>query len=138
MIHRVLCCLLLLSASLAWGAGNEPVNTLPTAGSNFTVMQNYLKNEFPATAIRWWPHGKVYTGGSHGTKTGRTSDAFATEAVTSSGNRVTADGSGGAAAINYTSAGCDTTDTAWVIISAAAGAALDNFVRLTGTNYFVD
>jgi hypothetical protein len=132
--------LLLCSARLGAAAGNEPVNPLPdaTQGSFNTRNQTFQRGELPAIVGRYVPRDWVRSGGVHGTASGMTSAAFATEAFTNAGSRVTADGLGGSASIAYASVGCATTDTAWVIISAATPNTLNQFQRAGTSNYFVD
>lgn len=133
----------ILWISQAWGAGNETVNTLPANNANFmTSAQAFWKNELAGILGRYQSDGWVYSGGSHATGGTCTSSAFATEAFTNAGQRVTGDGASGAVAINYSTVGCNCSnpgsDIAWVAITGATGNSFGNFQRMLGTNYIVD
>jgi len=135
--------LLLVQCVSAFAAGNESVTPLPATqpnASSYSIQRTWDQQEIPAIFSRYFSVGWVESGGTHPTAAGMTSAAFATEAFTNSGNRVRAlsDGTGGSAAINYTTAGCAVNDTAWVIISAMTANSSGNFSRVTGTNYFVN
>lgn len=144
MLIRLSVFLLVLLFPIACiSADNEVINTLPDSNtaSFRTNSRTFWQNELPDVLGRLFSRGWVYTGGTFtaAQTSGVNSPAFATEAFTSSGNRVTANGSGGAASIAFSSAvGCAATDTAWVIISAASGNSLNNFERSGTSNYFVD
>lgn len=130
-----------LWATLAFAAGNESVTPLPATQPNaasYSAQRTWDQQEIPAIFSRYVTAGWVYSGGVHASSGSMISAAFATEAFTTSGNRVTADGAGGSASINYTNAGCAGTDTAWVIISAISGNVTANFTRAGTSNYFVD
>lgn len=133
--------LFLFTASQLYAAGNEthtPLpNTVPDA-AGYGRIRTFLQQEIPAVITSYNVGNRVLSGGLHSTVGGMTSPAFATEAITSSGNRVTANSAGGTAAINYTNVGCSGNDTAWVIISASSLNTLNNFTRSPGTNYFVN
>lgn len=133
--------MLLLFPLLCCAAGNEPVTTLPSAipnASSYAQTRTFLQQELPAVLSQYFEQGFVVSGGTHATAAGMVSAAFSTEAYTELGNRVTGNGSGGPTSINYSAVGCDTTDTAWVVISAATGNSLGNFLRVSGSNYFVN
>lgn len=123
-----------------FGAGNEPVTTLPDSNqSTFrTQSRAYWKDEIAAIHARYFPNGWIYSGGIHSTSGTMISSAFATEAFTSLGRRVTADNASGSVAINYTTAGCIAADVAWVMISGMSANSSGNFARVGTSNYFVD
>lgn len=133
--------MLIASCHYAYAQGNEPSSTLPvTAGgqptANFLLdLRTFLNQE---DAVRCdelgMAAGFVAAGGIHGTAGGFTSGAFATTAYTSSCTRV----SQASVAINYQTAGAAASDTCWVLASASANATLNNFTRVSGTDYFVD
>jgi hypothetical protein len=126
---------------VCFAAGNETITPLPAAqpnASSYTQTRTHLRDELPAIISKWLPGNFVVTGGLHATAAGMISDVFATEAFTDNGRRVTADGVGGAVAIGYVGAGCQTTDTAWVVISAQTANTIDQFIRAGTSNYFVD
>ena len=140
MLFTLLCFVLLLPL-LAFAAGNETITPLPGTipnTSSYNQIRTFNQNELPAVMFRMLGGGFVHTGGLHATSVSMISAAFATEAFTLAGNRVTANGSGGLEAINYTTAGCSANDTAWVIISGLTGATNANFHRVGASNYFVD
>lgn len=127
--------------SLAFGVGNEPIFTPPIQSTNqptasFTSdLRTYLLNEDAGRQAELFARiGMVYSGGSHGTIAGMTSPAFATTAYTNIFHRVVQS----SVTINYATVGCANDDRGWVIISARAENNLDNFQRVTGTDYFVD
>lgn len=145
----------------AWAGGNETVNPVPnlSVSGSATVLRTFDRSELPAIQSRLQPVGWVVGGGVHATSGTCTSATFATEAFTSSGNRVTANGVGGSVAIDYSAVnlGCNCanpgSDTAWVAISAAGQSfAADNtrvvdvvptlpasnFQRVASTNYYVN
>ncbi len=118
---------------------NEPVNVLPSAGASFLVnAQTFWRDELAAMHRRLGLQGCIYAGGLHGTSASKTSSAFATEAFTSLGDRITADGAGGTVAIPYGTYGAADNDTCWVIISDQDTSPLGNFVRVGSSNYFVN
>lgn len=118
------------------GAGNEEINTIPAANSNFlTDLQNFLDAEDAARYAEMFSP-IVVSGGLHGTAGGMTSAAFATVAYSNLGKRINQP----AAAIDYSlvALGCGTDDVAWVIASALTASTSGNFDRVAGTDYFVD
>lgn len=131
---------LVLLPTLAFGIGNETIIDLPNATPNrdsYTDTRTFLQDEDAARyAEMFGPF--VYSGGTHATVASCTSAAFATVAYSSAGQRI----SQAAAAINYSTPGCNCTnpgtDTAWVIASASASNSINNFARISGTDYFVD
>ena len=135
-------CVVLCDPFVLRAADNEVINTLPNQNASFmTNARAFWQNELPDVLGRYFPSGWVYSGGifTVGQTQGVSSPSFATEAFTSSGNRVTANSSGGAASIAFGAAvGCAASDTAWVIISAASGNTLSQFQRSGTSNYFVD
>lgn len=141
MFHVAVILLLCLRVSFAFAAGNESVNPVvpvPFNSSMPNTLKTWQQREIAAISGRLIPTGWVYSGGIHATAGSTTSAAFATEAFTNLGNRVTANSAGGTASINYAAAGCAASDTAWVIISAATANDLANFHRVSTSNYFVD
>ena len=120
-------------------ATNEPVNTLPITSTNqptasfLSDLRTFLNGEDAARYFRMF-QGFIYSGGLHPTAAGMTSGSFATEAFDSSGNRI----SQSAAAINYTTQGAAANDVCWTFISSRTETTIDNFTRVTGTDYFVD
>jgi hypothetical protein len=120
--------------------GNETINTIPNAALvTFQTLGNlFWDNELPAIMSRYLPGRFVRSGGLHGTSGSRVTAAFATEAFTELGNRVTADNLGGAVSIDYGAMGASGTVTCWTIISAQAGNSLGNFQRVGTSNYFVN
>lgn len=120
---------------LALGAGNETTYTVPSADASFlTDLQNFLRNEDAARQAETEPGQIVVSGGTHSTSGTKTSAGFATTAYTTSGNRIVQ----ASAAINYGTLGGADNDVCWTIASASALDNLDNFTRVTGTDYFVD
>lgn len=140
-MNKLLSFLALFLPLTCFAAGNETITPLPAQqpnASSYTQTRTFLRDELPAVLSRYGRTDFVVAGGYHAGSATMISPAFATEAFTSSANRVTADGNGGAVAINYSTAGCATTDTAWVIISARTGNTVNQFVRAGTSNYFVD
>lgn len=133
------------AVNFAWAAGNETVMPLPDANpsaSSYSRTRVMLQQELPAILSRLAEPGWIVSGGLHGVEAGCTSDAFPVEGFTSSGNRITANAAGGSIAINYSNMGCNcgnpASDVAWVIASATTSNTIGNYVRVTGSNYFVN
>jgi Pectate lyase superfamily protein len=144
-MRRYVCLLLMVLWCLpAVAVDNEPVHTLPAQNATFMPdLQTYLKRELASILMRLSPVGRVVSGGLPATSGSCTSPAFATEAVTNQGNRVTANGSGGAVAINFGTQGanCSNPGSAVVrtVICAASANTLGNFHRVgTTSNYFTN
>lgn len=130
-----------------WAASNETVNTMPANNSTFfSDLQTFLRAELSAILAKVLSvsstGGMVISGGTHATAVSCTSATFATEALTSSGQRVTANGSGGAVAIAYSGVGANCanpgSDVCWVAITGATGSSFSNFQRSGSSNYIVD
>jgi hypothetical protein len=121
---------LLVRVALVCAAGNEPINILPDpASSTFrTRGMQFWKEELPSFMNEYLPlqNGRVISGGLHPTSGSCTSSAFALEAITNSSQRITANGAGGTAVINYAAgnigANCAVgqSDVCWVVGSSAA------------------
>lgn len=147
---RLTLALWLFVVSGAWGAGNEPVHPVPNATSSTfnTRNQTFLQQELPAVLSRYLPtpRGLVLSGGLHAPAASCTSALFSLEAFTTAGNRITADGAGGTASINYAApaiaANCTTpgTDVCWVVGSSAAVPTLPGsaYQRAGTSNLYVD
>jgi len=138
-MHCLMMGFLLLSilGTQVHGVGNESITALPSEPPDTswrTQLRTFLTQEDAARFTEMAFAGFVVSGGTHSTSASMTSPAFATTAYTANGNRVVQS----ATAINYSLLGCAATDTAWVIISAAAGVTLSNFTRVPATDYFVN
>jgi hypothetical protein len=155
-------CALLSWATCAWAAGaNEPVQGVPATNSSFMGdLQNFLRQEEGSLVSRIANNGSwVTSGGLHGTAGTCTSQSFAVDATTSSGNRITGDGASGTVSINYAASNiggnCANpgSDVCWVVGSAqgqaftTAGARSvlsvptlpsSNFNRVASSNIYVD
>ncbi len=129
----LVCSMFLLHSGLALAVNNEPV-TRSTLPATLGDMQLFMRDEDAARCREQGLGNFIVSGGTHGTSGTLTSPAFATVAYTNWCKRVNQP----AQSINYGAVGCGGTDTAYVIASARSENTLDNFVRVTGTDYFVD
>ena len=134
-----------LLASNAFSVGNETINVLPDSNkaSFRTDSQNFWKNELPDVLGRYLGVGFIQSGGKHNIGASCTSNAFSVEAFTDQGNRVTADGNGGAVAINYSTVGApgcvSGTTPVHVAACATAGAVINvNWHRYSNSNIFTN
>lgn len=125
---------------------SQSVTPLPGASptvTSYDEIRTWMAQELAAIFRRQLVEGWIRSGGVHGTSGTLVSPAFATEGFTSYGNRVTADGAGGSVAIDYGDPNLGvnpSSDTAWVVISAADVDTLpsSNFERVGSSNYYVD
>ena len=145
MIAKIILSILfemLFFVTVVFSANNEPINTLPDSTSSFmSTGRTYWRDELANVLGRYFTHGWIDSGGTFTWQQtqGVISPSFSTTAFTSAGKRITANGSGGAAAITFdANVGCSSTDTAWVIISGQTGNTLSQFQRSGTSNYFVD
>jgi hypothetical protein len=131
----ILFLLLLLLPAVAIGVGNETINILPDSNkASFRVdSQNFWKNETPDILGKYLKHGFISSGGSHITSASCTTQPFSFEVFTEQGNRVTADGNGGAVSINYATAGIPACTSGTSVVRVAACAVSGS---TTGTNWF--
>jgi len=138
--QKLLILFILFLTTLSFAAGNEVINVLPDSNQKTfrADSRSFWQNELPAIFTRIISEDFIYAGGKHATVTGMTSAAFATEAFTNTGNRVTANGAGGSSAINYSAIGCTVNDVAWVIIAGITANSSADFIRAGSSNYFVD
>jgi hypothetical protein len=124
--------LVVVSATYALGAGNEPITPVPVQNASFyTHLQTFLRGELAAILRTLSPPAAyVASGGLHGISGSGpspllcTTAPFALEAFTTDANRITADGGGGPVSIDYEApnigANCANpgSDVCWVVGSA--------------------